>query len=157
MQRWDGIKPPINYLLRDYQTWLVAEKINKKMEKKTREIIENPTAIVPLFNGTDTIHWIEKLLQIPIADHRKYAIWQIVIPYLFNIRNLSDTNVIKIIQEWLNKCDETRALDFNVEYSIRQNIKNSKRHRYLPIGINKLASENYELYKIIRDDITNGT
>ncbi|MGC1133800.1 MAG: DNA primase noncatalytic subunit PriX [Nitrososphaeraceae archaeon] len=154
VQRWDGIKPPINYLLRDYRTWLVAEKINKKMEKKSSRNYRKSYSLC--YNGTDTIQWIEKLLQIPIADHRKYAIWRILIPYLFNIRNLSDTNVTNIIQDWLNKCDETRALDFNVEYSIRQNIRNGKRYRYLPIGINKLSSENYELYKIIRDDITNG-
>ena len=154
VQRWNRIRPPINYLLRDYRTWLVAEKINEKRSRNYRKSYSNTCL---RYNGTDTIHWIEKLLQIPIADHRKYAIWRILIPYLFNIRNLSDTNVTNIIQDWLNKCDETRALDFNVEYSIRQNIKNSKRHRYLPIGINKLGSENYELYKIIRDDITNGT
>lgn len=98
-----------------------------------------------------------KLLKIPIADHRKYAIWRILIPYLFNFKKLSDINGTNIIQDWLNKCDETRALDFNAEYSIRQNIKNSKRHRYLPISFNKLSSENYELYKIIRDVIANGT
>jgi hypothetical protein len=91
------------------------------------------------YNGIDTIQWIEKLLQIPIADHRKYAIWQILIPYLFNFKNLSDTIVTNIIQDWLNKYDETRALDFNAEYSIRQHIRNGKRYRYLPIGINKPA------------------
>ena len=34
VQRWNGIRPPINYLLRDYRIWLVAEKINKKAEKQ---------------------------------------------------------------------------------------------------------------------------
>ena len=34
VQRWDGLRPPIQYLLRDYRTWLVAEKINDKREEK---------------------------------------------------------------------------------------------------------------------------
>ena len=34
VQRWNGIRPPINYLLRDYRIWLVAEKINEKAEKQ---------------------------------------------------------------------------------------------------------------------------
>ena len=92
-----------------------------------------------------------------LISHRKYVIWRILIPYLFNFKKLSDINGTNIIQDWLNKCDETRALDFNAEYSIRQNIRNGKRYRYLPIGFNKLRSENYELYKIIRDAIANGT
>jgi hypothetical protein len=35
---------------------------------------------------TNTIRWIETLLQIPISDRRKYALWRIVAPYLINIK-----------------------------------------------------------------------
>jgi hypothetical protein len=150
VQRWDGIRPPINYLLRDFRTWLVAEKIKEKTEEKRSRNYRNTYSNISFYkNNSTTISWIEKLLQIPIADHRKYAIWRILIPYLFNFKKLSDTNVTNIIQDWLNKCDETRALDFNSKYLISQNIKNSKRHRYLPISFNRLSSENHGLYEII--------
>jgi hypothetical protein len=148
VQKWDGTRPPINYLLKDYRTWLVAEKINEKRSRNYR----NTCSTSGFYNNSSTtIQWIEKLLQTPLADHRKYAMWRILMPYLFNIRNLSDTNVINIIQTWLNKCDETRALDFNSKYLIRQNIKNRKRHSYLPISFNRLSSENHGLYEIISE------
>ena len=57
------------------------------------------------YNKTDTISWIEKLLQTPIADHRKYALWRILMPYLFNIRKLADFEVVSIVQTWLDKCN----------------------------------------------------
>lgn len=148
VQRWNGIRPPINYLLRDYRIGLVAEKINEKRSRNYRNTCCNSGFYN---NSSATISWIEKLLQTPLDDHRKYAMWRILMPYLFNIRNLSDPDVINIIQGWLNKCDETRALDFNSKYLIRQNIKNSKRHRYLPISFDKLSSENQGLYDIITE------
>jgi non-catalytic primase subunit PriX-like protein len=145
VQRWDGTRPPINYLLRDYSTWLVAEKINEEKARNYRNTYSN----VSFYNSTSNITWIEKLLWTPIPDHRKYAIWRIVIPYLFNVKNLSDDDVTNITHSWLDKCDAVRRLDFNTKYLIMQNIKNSKRHRFLPISFNKLNSENRGLYDII--------
>lgn len=148
VQRWNGIRLPINYLLRDYRTWLVSKKINEKRSRNYR----NTCSTSGFYNNSSTtISWIEKLLQISIADHRKYVIWRILIPYLFNFRNLPDTDVISIIQGWLSKCDETRTLDFNADYLISQNIRNSTRHRYLPIRFNRLSSENHGLYEIISE------
>jgi Primase X len=152
VQRWNGIRSPINYLLRDYRTWLVSEKINERVENKRSRNYWNTYSNINFYNNSSTfISWIEKLLQISIADHRKYVIWRILIPYLFNIKNLSDTDVIDIVRNWLNKCDEMAALDFNADYLIRQNIRNSKRHRYLPISFNRLSSENHGLYEIISE------
>jgi hypothetical protein len=84
-----------------------------------------------------------------IADYRKYALWRIIMPYLFSIKKLPESEVIDIAQTWLNKCDLLRSLDFNAKYLIRQNIRNSKKNRYLPIGFDKLSSEIKELHDII--------
>lgn len=147
VQRWDGNRSPINYLLRGYRTWLVAEKINDKLEEKRSCKYRNSNNISCI--RRDHIQWIEKLLQTPISDHRKYVIWRILMPYLFNIKNLSDSDVISVLENWLSKCDTIRALDFNALYLIRQNLRNSKRHKYLPISFNKLQSENPDLYNTI--------
>jgi hypothetical protein len=150
VQRWNGIKPPINYLLRDYRIWLVSEKINEKVENKRSLNYRNTCRNTGFYkNNSTTISWIEKLLQTPLADHRKYAIWRVLIPYLYNIKNLSDDDVVNILQNWLSKCDVMRTLDFNMQYLIKQNTRNSKRHRYLPISFNKLNSENQGLYNVI--------
>ena len=63
VQKWDGLRVPIQYLLRDYRTWLVAEMINDKLEEKKSCSYRSMKNIV--YNKTNTITWIEKLLQTP--------------------------------------------------------------------------------------------
>jgi hypothetical protein len=146
MQRWNGIRPPINYILRDYRTWLVSEKINKVENKRSLNYRKSYNNNCLCYNGTDTTQWIEKLLRTPLADHRKYTIWRILIPYLYNIKNLTDDDVVNILQNWLSKCDVMRALDFNMQYLIKQNTRNSRKCKYLPISFRNLKSENQGLY-----------
>jgi Primase X len=147
VQSWDGARPAIQYILRDYRTRLAAEKINDKLEEKRSCRYKNSKNTV--HNWTDLIPWIEKLLHKPIEDHRKYALWRIVFPYLFNIRKMPDSEVISVVRTWLDSCTELRSLDFNPNYLIRQNITNGNKHRYLPISFEKLRTENNELYNII--------
>jgi hypothetical protein len=149
VQRWDGTRPPINYLLRDFRTWLIAENINDKREERKFSNYRNSNRNGYRYNSGNTIPWIEKLLQTPIADYRKYVLWRILMPYLFNVKKLSETQVIDITQTWLNRCDSLRSLDFNTKHLIRQNIRNSKKTRYLPISYDKLSSENKGLHDII--------
>jgi hypothetical protein len=148
VQKWNGSRPPIQYLLRDFRTWLVDEKIYDKREEKRLWKHINMKNFG--YNKINTIPWIEKLLQTSIADHRKYAIWRILVPYLFNIRKLPGTEITDIIQTWLNKCDAIRALDFNTKYSILQSVRNGEKNKYLPISLNKLSGENQSLYKLVQ-------
>jgi hypothetical protein len=96
MQRWDGTRPPINYLLRDFRIWLITEKINDKREERKISKYRNSGTNGYRYYSTNSIPWIEKLLQTPIVDHRKYALWRIIVPYLFNVKKLSETEVINI-------------------------------------------------------------
>jgi hypothetical protein len=127
VQRWGGTRPPINYVLRDFRTWLVTEKINNKREESKPAKYRNSNRISSRYCSGNSIPWIEKLLQTPIADYRKYAIWRIIMPYLYNVKKLSEPEVIDLTQTWLNKCDHMRSLDFDAKYLIRQNIRNSKK------------------------------
>ena len=106
------------------------------------------------YSCTNTIQWIEKLLQTPLADHRKYSIWRVLIPYLCNIKNLLDDDVANILQNWLCKCNVMRTLDFNMQYLIKQNTRNGRKCRYLPISFHNLKSENQGLYEIILSTTT---
>ena len=54
-----GVRPPIQYLLRDYRTWLVSEKINDKLEEKRCWRYKNSKR--SNYNWTNIIPWIEKL------------------------------------------------------------------------------------------------
>ena len=149
VQRWDGTRPPINYLLRDFRTWLVTEKINDKRDEIKISSYRNSNRNGSRYYGANTIPWIEKLLQTPIADYRKYALWRILMPYLFNIKKLSEPEIIDITQTWLNKCDRLRSLDFNAKNLIKQNIRNSKKNYYLPMSFHKLSSENNGLAVVV--------
>ena len=42
-----------------------------------------------------TISWIEKLLQTPLDDYRKFVVWRILAPYLINIRKYSVEEVFQ--------------------------------------------------------------
>ncbi|SRR6266487_3007129 len=89
-----------------------------------------------------TIQWIENLLQTPIDDYRKFAIWRIVAPYFINIKQYSTDEAFNTIRDWLDKCRSLRQLDFNPNYIIKYNINSKRRAGYLPISVEKLKIEN---------------
>jgi hypothetical protein len=148
VQQWDGQRPAINYLLRDFRRWLIDEKIEERRQLNSRKARANSQII----NSTRTIWWIEKLLQTPIDDRRKYAIWHILVPYLINIRKLAGDEAYNTISDWLDKCNSLRRLDFNPNYIIRPNISRVKRGGYLPISLEKLKTECTYLHGIIAPD-----
>jgi hypothetical protein len=91
IQKWDGIRPEINYLLAGFTRYIINEKYTELLnaQKRNRKRME-----YKLEQDTNEINWIEKLLQTPLADHRKYCIWRILSPYLLNKRRLSNPRVI---------------------------------------------------------------
>ncbi|MGC2597427.1 MAG: hypothetical protein WA395_04755 [Nitrososphaeraceae archaeon] len=88
VQRWDGQRPAINYLLRDFRRWLIEEKLEQyRHAKRTR----------PQSTNSTTIRWIEKLLEIPLDDYRKFVMWQALAYYLINIRMCSVDEKILVL------------------------------------------------------------
>jgi hypothetical protein len=69
VQRWNRIRPPINYILRDYRIWLVAEKINEMKNARPQNYRKSQSKACLQYNGSNTIQWIEKLLQTSLSDH----------------------------------------------------------------------------------------
>jgi hypothetical protein len=146
IQKWDGHRPPINYLLRDFRRWLINEKIEQqKLSSKERGRRKS----VGTSRNNTAIPWIEKLLQTPVDDYRKFAIWRILAPYLVNVKGSSTENAFTMITDWLNKCNSLRQLDFNPEYIVKYNINSAKRTGYLPISLEKLKIENSRLHSVV--------
>jgi hypothetical protein len=140
VQRWDGQRPAINYLLRDFRRWLIDEKLaQSKYTEKARPQTTNSTKI----------WWIEGLLQTPIGDYRKFAVWRILAPYLINIRKCSVDVASSMIRDWLDKCRNLRQLDFSPNNVIRSNINSAMRAGFLPISLEKLKIENPYLYNLL--------
>ncbi|MDQ3840882.1 MAG: DNA primase noncatalytic subunit PriX, partial [Thermoproteota archaeon] len=145
IQKWDGHRPAINYLLAGFSRYIINEKyIELKREQKSKQKLSVPE------DQSNRIGWIERLLQTPLSDYRKYSIWRILSPYLLNIRKLPEEEVTDIIRDWLNRCNQLRRLDFNYKQKIKDGIDGAKRG-YLPISLAKLKEENSGLYLMLQD------
>ncbi len=84
IQMWDGNRPAINWVLRDFRRYLIQEKINNATDERKR------SRYSPAAKTTSTKRvWIEILLDTPIGDYRKKALRRIVAPYLINIKKLT--------------------------------------------------------------------
>ncbi len=111
LQRWNGIRPSIKPLLPEFYIYLADLKMKEIHRRRKRNSVKYPSNI----ENNNSIKWIEMLLKIPLADHRKYALWRIIAPYLINIKKLFYDDAFDIIFDWLNKCSKAKSLDFNMK------------------------------------------
>ena len=127
---------PIKPLLRDFRHYLIEQSLNEKhrqLKSKSKH------------SNSGEIWWIERLLETPLSDFRKYCIWRILAPYLLNIRKVSEKESYDIIANWLDQCSNLRRLDFNYNQKIGEGIEGAAKG-YLPINREKLKKENPELF-----------
>ncbi len=73
--------------------------------------------------------------------------WKILIPYLVNVRQVSKQEVIKILTNWLDKCNQVKRVDFSYPRKIEEDLRYVR--DYLPIGLEKLKEDNIDLHRII--------
>jgi hypothetical protein len=137
IQRWDGKRLPIQLLLKDFRRWIVQEEIShgEEVKKSTRSRKSNYD-----LETRYTIDWIERLLETPIEDHRNYCLWTILVPYLLNVKHLSEEDAFKVLIEWLQKCNHLRRLSFDPKSKIYSTIRGNR--GYKPISYQKLKDEN---------------
>lgn len=148
IQKWDGNRPSIKYINADFRRYLIQRRIDKIKEKGKGQKKSSPYYIHHNNSNTQRIEWIENLLQTPLEDYRKFCLWRILCPYLVNIRKLSNEESTKIANEWLQKCNGLRNLDFNPHMYIHNDLRRVK--EYLPSSKEKLKKEQIELYHIFR-------
>jgi hypothetical protein len=143
----------ITLLLSGFYTHLVGKKVDHYSKITTNLTTSKKFAD----HRTNSIKWIEILLQNGLAEHRKYVISPILAPYFINIKFLSDEDATAKIKEWLSKCAKVKPLDtaYNFDYWIKYYIDRCKTNRDLkPIRFeDKLPESNPDLYKIIKSKI----
>ncbi|TLX87322.1 MAG: DNA primase noncatalytic subunit PriX [Thaumarchaeota archaeon] len=145
-QKWDGYRPPISLLLGSFHAYLVDQKIKEmKLKKRIEKRFGNAA------QQSNSIHWIETLLQTPIEDYRKNAIGLILTPYLINIRKISYDDAFSIIREWLTKCNELRHLDSNFDYRIKNSLYTAIKKQTLPMRLDTLENKNRELHRLLTE------
>ena len=146
IQKWDGIKADIRFLLGSFHAWIVDQKIKEiELNNHRKYCLQNSASC------SNDIQWIKDLLKTPIADHRKFTIWRILAPYLTNIKKLRYEDAFATIREWLEKCNELNKLNFYPESKIKEALKGSSRG-FLPIGCAKLKTDNEQLYNLLQYD-----
>ncbi|MGB7637902.1 MAG: DNA primase noncatalytic subunit PriX [Nitrososphaeraceae archaeon] len=152
VQRWDGKRPSIQPLLRDFRRWLIHKRIDDIEELKEQEKKRGRFQIIASQNQSKAItkiKWIEKgILEHPLPDHRKYIIWRILSPYLLNVKKLPKEESYSVMKDWLDRCNELERLNFNAKIKIKEGLKGASKG-YFPISIEKLKEENNALYCIV--------
>jgi hypothetical protein len=144
IQKWDGNRPAINWILRDFRRYLIQDRINKNKQRRRSNYYHAKNS-----TNNNSIYWIDLLLKSPISDYRKYAISLIVVPYLVNIKRMSHDKAFSIAKSWLDKCSSIRKLDPGFDYRIKYALKYSQKNGILPIGLEKLRQQNKDLYRMI--------
>ena len=146
VRKWDGYRPEINYMLRDFRHWLIDQTLRQEQEQRQQKKTHSDSSE----NKSSITQWIEQLLRTPIRDYRKLAIWHILSPYLLNKRGLSYNESYSIISNWLDKCKEVKRLDFDPHCKIQGALNGSK--GFLPISKEKLKTENDGFYHLLQDN-----
>jgi hypothetical protein len=141
VQKWDGRRIPIQLLLMDFRRWITQEELDQKRKIRMLKSRDN------ISKKTDRILWIEKLLQTPLEDHRKYCLLHILVPYLVNVKRLPPEDVSRVVSSWLSICNMVKPLDFDPSREIKNRIRYVR--DFKPMSLAKLQRENYELYRIL--------
>ncbi len=74
--------------------------------------------------------------------------WHILIPYLKNIKGLSQNEIVLILTEWLDKCNRLNRVRWRYPQRIKDQLKYDK--GYPPISLENLKKENFELYNLLQ-------
>jgi hypothetical protein len=76
-------------------------------------------------------------------------LWAILCPYLLNVKGLSEEETDWVLEEWLDKCDRMKKLDFEPRLKIYSIIKGNK--GFKPISFAKLKEEYKNLYLLLEN------
>jgi Primase X len=162
IQRWDGHRPAINYILRDFRRWLINNKIKERLELQSiqRDLYRlkhkrgNGNYNNYNHSNVTSVYYnrLEKLLLTPISDHRKFVCYWLLSRYLINIRHLNYEQAYATMKNWLCKCDEVERLFPSArvfDALVKNDIRDAQKSGKVPIGDEKLKEMNEEVYKML--------
>lgn len=146
IQEWNGFRPSIKYILRDFLHYLINQKIKEKNKMIKNTSRKETNYVIYTENRERKIDWIEHLLKNPIADYRKHAISLILSSYLIKVKGLSYQESYLILTQWLWQCNRIRKLDFDANYQIKKSLNNALSKGIPPMNSETLKNRNIELY-----------
>jgi hypothetical protein len=150
IQQWRSSQQlsEIDNLLVEFQTFLVDRKLKVETNQQKRDSNHQYASFWASTNNI--VPYVEKLLNMQISNHRKFAISLILAPYFVNIQNLSDVDSFTRIKQWVLRCSEIRKLEPSIEYFddlIKGTIERAKNTHIKPLKFeDTLQYKNRELY-----------
>lgn len=173
-QRWDGAtKPHILFLLGAfYRNIGDSYKQQARKQAKARKVrfqaMAAQTALDKTLNQmpvaghiaaqafgegaysqyAHTKYWyIDKLLETPLDDYRKRSIDLLLIPFMITVKGMPDAVVMRIVMNWIQRCNALKPLDFDAEERIRLKIADvratlqTSQTGFLPLGEEKFKAD----------------
>lgn len=142
VQKWNDVEALANPLILPFVEDLKQRKSEIEESSKRRDKFISK-------NSNNRIAWIDKLLQNPLSDHRYFCLWRILIPYLVTIKGLPEHEVIAILNEWLDKCNDLNKIKWKYPQKIKDQLRHDK--GYAPISLANLKKENIQLYMLLQN------
>lgn len=148
IQEWDYYRPSIESLLATFKKYLSEGFFNQDLDHRVSfpKCISRNNKYLP---NQIRYNWIDTLLEIPLRDYRKYAMRLIIAPYLIVVKQRPYGECVKIMMDWLNRCNCVEQLRFHAEFIVRRALESAQRVRYKPIRVEKLQKEIPLLYDTI--------
>jgi hypothetical protein len=151
VQKWNGYRPPIpREFIEEFRTYLIQKKIDEynyrqimllKLKERQNNNKNKDTT------NRNYYYWIDKkILANPFEDNRKIIVNLIVAPYLIVIKKSSYEESYQIINEWLQKCDLFRKLDFSITDLVNSALTTAQKKQIPPMTINTLKKNYNDLY-----------
>jgi hypothetical protein len=148
IKKWtNDYRPNINLLVGSFCAYLKDQKIKAKKISEMREAVAalKYSRVGTTRSSSDSIPWIEILLENAISEGRKMSIWHILAPYLINVKKLSYSQSFDIIRDWLDRCSKLKRLNFNIRQKIREGL--DRVGNYGPARLESLRLEHPGLYE----------
>jgi hypothetical protein len=142
-QEWDGHRPDFRLLLGSFYSYLVGKRAKELQEREKYQRLEVNN------NSSKVINWIERLLQTPLDDYRKYCVDLIMVPYLIVRGGMIDEDqIMSIVMQWADRCDKVEPLRpryYEFERRVRARIDSVMRDMIPPVSWSRLLEDNPDL------------
>lgn len=113
--------------------------------------ISLPQKVVVTEGGSESIKWIDDLIENGLPDGRKRVLALAIIPYLVNILKLSDEDVAATIKRFLEvSCRNYGRCDEISNKWIQYEVERIREKGYGPIKYEKLEESYKDLYNLIK-------
>lgn len=147
-QKWDGIRPLVKDITRDFQSYLIQKRNDKIKERKK---LESKKGYLPFSHSArPQIEWIERLLETPIEDYRKISVNLIIVPYLLVVKNLDEASIYSITKNWIQSCSRLRTVNSDIYNQIKYTIQSTKRKKIPPMKIDTIKTNRSDLYALLK-------